>query len=321
MKKLFLMLAAAAAVASCSKDYTIVADQGEAIEFGSFVENSTRAAADPSLNATNFTEFNVWGTVGGVPIYTGNKVTGKVGNPTGGADYIWTCASVKQYWIEGAVYKFAALRNEGTVTLDENDLPSKVTFDATAADVDLLYAKNYGTNDNGIIGQTSGNNNPVNFDFEHLLSKVKFTVKNNSTTAVGYSFNVTNIDVKGSKTGTVVLSDRTWEAKGDPTAVYEVTEIAVNQGATGVECAKELLLIPGEFKVSFDVQILCNGTVVATHNSAVNTVTFAGGNSYNLVITVAVGEEIKFSVTEQPEWNYDVNGDDVVNDNDNIKLQ
>ena len=299
MKKLFLMLAAAAAVASCSKDYTIVADQGEAIEFGSFVENSTRAAVDPSLNATNITEFNVWGTVGGVPIYAGNKVTGKVGNPTGGADYIWTCASVKQYWIEDAVYKFAALRNEGTVTL-EDGLPSEVTFDATNANVDLLYAKNYGANDDGIIGQAS-NNGPVNFDFEHLLSKVKFTVKNNSTGAIGYSFNITNIDVKGSKTGTVVLSDRTWENKSSA-AVYDVTDIAVAEGATGVECAKELLLIPGDFTVSFDVQILCKDTVVATHHSAVNTVTFAGGNAYNLVITVAVGEEITFSVTEQPEW-------------------
>ena len=318
MKKLFLMLAAAAAVASCSKDYTIVADQGEAIAFNSFVENSTRAAVDPSLNAETFTAFNVWGTVGGVPIYTGNEVTGKVGDPEAGADYIWTCASVKQYWIKDAVYKFAALRNEGTVTL-ENDLPSKVTFDATNANVDLLYAKNYGTSDNGIIGQTSGNN-PVNFDFEHLLSKVKFTVKNNSTTATGYSFNVTNIDVEGSKTGTVVLSDRSWESKG-ASDVYDVADIAVAEGATGVECAQELLLIPGEFKVSFDVQILCQDTVVATHHSAVNTVTFEGGNAYNLVITVAVGEEIKFSVTEQPEWNYDVNGDDVVNDNDNIKLQ
>ena len=241
MKKLFLMLAAAAAVASCSKDYTIVADQGEAIEFGSFVENSTRAAEDPSLNAETFTAFNVWGTVGGVPIYTGNEVTGEVGDPAAGADYIWPCASVKQYWIKDAVYKFAALRNEGTVTL-ENGLPSKVTFDATAADVDLLYAKNYGTNDNGIIGKES-QNGPVNFDFEHLLSKVKFTVKNNSTTATGYSFNVTNIDVKGSKTGTVVLSDRTWESKGDSDAVYDVADIAVAVGATGVECAQELLLI------------------------------------------------------------------------------
>ena len=298
---------AIAALASCAKEEVIVADQGELIGFNSFVENSTRAdkATDPSLNASNFKEFNVWGTVGGVAIYSGDKVTGDVGSNIveGKETMIWTCPTVKQYWIKDAVYKFAALRNEGAktnVTCVDN-LPSEVKFDATAANVDLLYAKNYGANDNGIIGQAS-NNAPVNFNFEHLLSKVKFTVKNNSTSAVGYSFNVTNIDVKGAKTGTIVLADKSWKNK-TAADVYEVADIAVASGVASQECANELLLIPGEFEITFDVEILCQGTKISTHESAtVNKVTFAGGNSYNLVITVAVGEEITFSVTEEPEW-------------------
>lgn len=305
MKKLFISMLAVATLASCAKDEVIVSDPGELIGFNSFVENSTRAAADPSLNATNFKEFNVWGTVGGVAIYSGDKVTGDVGSNIvdGKETMIWTCPTVKQYWIKDAVYKFAALRNEGAkanVTCVDN-LPSEVKFDATAANVDLLYAKNYGLNDNGIIGQAS-NNAPVNFNFEHLLSKVKFTVKNNSTSAVGYSFNVTNIDVKGAKTGTVVLADKSWKNK-TAADVYEVADIAVASGVASEECANELLLIPGEFDITFDVEILCQGTKISTHESAtVNKVTFAGGNSYNLVITVAVGEEITFSVTEEPEW-------------------
>lgn len=308
MKKLFISMLAVAALASCSKEQTIVADQGELIGFNSFVENSTRAvkATDPSLNASNFKAFNVWGTVGGVAIYDGDEVTGDVGSNIveDKETMIWTCPTVKQYWIKDAVYKFAALRNEGdqeaNVTCVDG-LPTKVKFDATAANVDLLYAKNYGTNDNGIIGQAS-NNAPVNFNFEHLLSKVKFTVNNNSTSADGYSFNVTNIDVKGSKTGTVVLADKTWESKG-AAAVYDVADITVAAGDASEECASELLLIPGKFDITFDVEIFCQSTKISTHPSAtVNTVTFAGGNSYNLVITVAVGEEITFSVTEEPEW-------------------
>ena len=307
MKKLFISMLAVAALASCSQEDVIVADKGELIGFNSFVENSTRAdkATDPSLNASNFKEFNVWGTVGGVAIYSGDKVTGDVGSNIvdDKETMIWTCPTVKQYWIKDAVYKFAALRNEGAktnVTCVDN-LPSEVKFDATAANVDLLYAKNYGANDNGIIGQAS-NNAPVNFNFEHLLSKVKFTVKNNSTSAVGYSFNVTNIDVKGAKTGTVVLANKSWKNK-TAADVYEVADIAVASGVASQECANELLLIPGEFEITFDVEILCQGTKISTHESAtVNKVTFAGGNSYNLVITVAVGEEITFSVTEEPEW-------------------
>lgn len=305
MKKLFISMLAIAALASCAKEEVIVADQGELIGFNSFVENSTRAAVDPSLNTSNFKEFNVWGTVGGVAIYSGDKVTGDVGSNIvdGKETMIWTCPTVKQYWIKDAVYKFAALRNEGAktnVTCVDN-LPSEVKFDATAANVDLLYAKNYGANDNGIIGQAS-NNAPVNFNFEHLLSKVKFTVQNNSTSAVGYSFNVTNIDVKGAKTGTIVLADKSWKNK-TAADVYEVADIAVASGVASQECANELLLIPGEFEITFDVEILCQGTKISTHESAtVNKVTFAGGNSYNLVITVAVGEEITFSVTEEPKW-------------------
>ena len=282
--------------------------EGELIGFNSFVENSTRAekAADPSLNASNFKEFNVWGTVGGVAIYSGDKVTGVVGSNIvdGKETMIWTCPTVKQYWIKDAVYKFAALRNEGAkenVTCVDN-LPSEVKFDATAANVDLLYAKNYGANDEGIIGQAS-NNAPVNFNFEHLLSKVKFTVKNNSTTAKDYSFNVTNIEVKGAKKGTVKLAKKEWTDKS-AADVYKVATIAVATGDASEECANELLLIPGEFEITFDVEILCKGTTISTHEFAtVNKVTFAGGNSYNLVITVAVGEEITFSVTEEPKWN------------------
>lgn len=309
---------AIAALASCAKEEVIVADQGELIGFNSFVENSTRAdkATDPSLNASNFKEFNVWGTVGGVAIYSGDKVTGDVGSNIveDKETMIWTCPTVKQYWIKGAVYKFAALRNEGAktnVTCVDN-LPSKVKFDATAANVDLLYAKNYGANDNGIIGQAS-NNAPVNFNFEHLLSKVKFTVNNGSTSATGYSFVVKNIVVNGSKTGTVTLADKTWSDKSDA-ANYDPFSITVGSGVASQECANELLLIPGNVNVSFTVAILCNGTEIASHNypaEGTYTKTIQGGYAYNFTIGVAVGEEITFSVTQEPAWTPATGGSEV----------
>lgn len=293
MKKLFTILAVAAAVVACQKNETIALDNGEAIAFGNaFVENSTRAdvANDPSLNETTFTEFKVWGTVGGVPIYANNTVTGTVG-----ADKIWSCAEVKQYWIKDAQYKFAALANAGAVTLGEDKLPAKVTFDATAANVDLLYAEPVSR-----VGEASGNA-PVAFTFNHLLSKVKFTVNNGSTTATGYSFKVHSIVVNGSKTGTITLADKTWSEKSTA-ADYTVADIAVAEGDAKEECASELLLIPGDFKISFKVDILCEGTTIATHNSAVSTQTLVGGHAYNFTIGVAVGEEITFTVEEAPKW-------------------
>lgn len=293
MKKFFIAIAAIATAAACSQNETISLDNGEAISFGNaFVENSTRddVATDPSLNETTFKEFKVWGTVGGVPIYENNTVTGTVG-----ADKIWSCVEVKQYWIAGAQYKFAALANAGTVTLGEDKLPAKTTFDATNANVDLLYAEPVSR-----TGAASGNV-PVAFTFNHLLSKVKFTVNNSSTTATGYSFKVHSIVVNGSKTGTIKLADKTWEEKS-AAADYNVADIVVAVGDANEECASELLLIPGDFKVSFKVDILCQGTTIATHESAVSTQTLVGGNAYNFTIGVAVGEEITFTVEEAPEW-------------------
>ena len=62
MKKLFLVLAAVVALAACSKEEILTVSQPEAIDFGApFVENSTRAAVDPSYNGTaEFTQFQVW---------------------------------------------------------------------------------------------------------------------------------------------------------------------------------------------------------------------------------------------------------------------
>ena len=79
MKKLFTILAVAAAMVSCAKEEVVSFDQGEAIEFGSFVDNATRAdaATDPSYSTTTgkgvaLTQFNVYGAVEGVNIFNGN---------------------------------------------------------------------------------------------------------------------------------------------------------------------------------------------------------------------------------------------------------
>ena len=109
MKKLFTIIAVAAAMVSCAKEEVVSFDQGEAIEFGSFVDNATRAdaATDPSYSTTTgkgvaLTQFNVYGAVEGVNIFNGNAVT--KGDAAYGA--AWTLTGAKQYWIAGADYKF-----------------------------------------------------------------------------------------------------------------------------------------------------------------------------------------------------------------------
>ena len=125
MKKLFISMLAVAALASCSQEDVIVADKGDLIGFNSFVENSTRAT-DPTYGAQPLTQFYVYGTVQGtgngvVNIYDGDVVTGTVGNT------VWSCG-VKQYWIAGAQYNFAAVVD---VDKDNDKLPDGVTVDTT----------------------------------------------------------------------------------------------------------------------------------------------------------------------------------------------
>lgn len=304
MKKIFIALAALATIAACNKDEVIETQEGEQIAFSNaFVENTTKAAADPSLGTAGnpFTSFKVWGTVGGVSIYAGSEVTGEVGSTIVNdkeVANIWTCESVKQYWVKGAQYKFSALANAGTVTLGDDKLPAKTTIDASAGNVDLLYAEPVSR-----VGVATGNE-PVKFTFNHLLSKVKFSVKNNSTSATGYSFEVKSITITCPKTGTIKLADKTWESLGTASA-YDITSLTVDNSKDSEECTNELLLIPGSVSISYVVDVKLNGTVIATHNlTSPYTASIVGGNSYNFVVTVSVGEEIKFSVVDNPSTSW-----------------
>ena len=314
MKKLFTILAVAATLVSCAKEDVVREAEGEAIQFGNaFVENSTRAAVDPSYgqNGEDLTKFQVWGTVSGgnglVAIYNGNDVVGVVGSTTVDGKTtpnIWTCG-VTQYWIKDAIYNFAALVNapttEGAVELTDY-LPTKVNGFTADGATDLLYARSAVD----IKGKASGND-LVDFTFEHLLSKVKFTVVNNSKAAEAYSFKVNGITITGNSVGNVALASKEWSNLDTPES-YSVKEISVdkNTANAGQECEQELLLIPGEFNIAFNVDIYNGTTKLGSQAYPISPATYKhtlqSGYSYNFIINVAVGEEIQFSVEKQPEW-------------------
>lgn len=294
MKKFLLAALALGALVSCSKD-ELISESRQAIEFGNaFVDNSTRAAADPSLNETTLTEFNVWGAInddeGFLPIFTNDEVSGKVGQGE-----VWNCEKI-QYWVEGAKYNFAGLVNAGNVELGEDKLPATVAFELTTGEVDLLYARSA----TDIVGKATGND-LVEMNFNHLLSKVKFTVNNTSVAASDYSFLVKNIKITGPISGTCTVADKSWTTtNGDFTGF---SNISVSGGAASAECDKELLLIPGSVKVSFTVDIIYSGTTIASHNySTTVNQTLTVGHAYNFVINVSVGQPIQFTVTSAPTW-------------------
>lgn len=288
MKKLLFAICAVAALASCSKEEVVSYDKGEAIGFANpFVNKATRAAsaADPSYGAVPLTSFNVWGTANGVAIYTNDpvSVSAGVGTPT-----------TTNYWVEGVPYYFAALENASDVTLT-NGLPTAVkNFTAPAtADTDLIYAKT-----SEIIGKASGNSN-VPLTFTHLLSKVKFTVDN--TSAENYFYKVTNIKVNGKTTGDVNLtvSPATWTGKDASEADYNVADIEIADDIDEAYCAQELLLIPGNFTISFTVETyfgsIAPANLVKSKNYSYANQTLATGTAYNFTIEITPGEVIKFA--------------------------
>ena len=318
MKKIFFGILAMAAFAACSNEEQIAAPQGEAIAFGNaFVDNSVRAgeATDPSYGTHNsLISFNVWGTVKGttnpVAIFAGDAVEGTVGtHEEEGEDVpnVWTCTKT-QYWINGAKYNFAAVVNGEVTDLFEYNaeepesykkahLPKTIKFNTPeAADVDLLYAPSL-----EYTGKTSGNNELVKFDFAHLLSKVKFSVVNNSQAATGYSFLVKDIKITAVDTANYDVETSTW-ATGD-TAKFALAEVSLtNNTATTVESAAEKLIIPGTVSVEFVVDILCNGTVITSTPYTHNNIALEAGKAYSLKAQVAVGDPIQFTVEKNPTW-------------------
>ena len=313
MKKLFISMLAVAALASCSQEDVIVADKGDLIGFNSFVENSTRAdkATDPSYKAATLDHFNVYGAVGGVNIYAGNRVTRGDEADLGDA---WSMAAdaPTQYWIADAQYNFAAVVDVDEdsnnlpdgVTVDENGMPETIVYN-TENQNDLLYAEATAT------GKASGNDK-VNFTFAHLLSKAQFTVKSN--TADGYFHNVTNIKVKNFETGTYTVGAATpWSTASAPTDAWisfgDITGVEATD-TDGVTNTTQKLLLPTttDFVVTFTVEIW-NGTTKLGTQDYTKTVSqdLAAGNTYNFNLNLSVGELIQFTVTTNPTW---ANGSD-----------
>ena len=159
MKKLFTILAVAAAVVACQKNETIALDNGEAIAFGNaFVENSVRA----DYSSTDITAFKVYGTVNDVNIFDGDNVT--KGDKTYGEAWALTDAEtgavITQYWVADAQYKFAAVVDANKVNTDANGMPTSLEY-AAADKKDMLYNYVERKNDKSIVG----------FTFTHLLAK------------------------------------------------------------------------------------------------------------------------------------------------------
>lgn len=292
--------------------------EGNAIGFNTFVDKATRSVNDPSLTSSTLADFAVFGYVEGAELFDGTRVA-KVGtdDAISNSDLKnteWKYAGT-QYWIAGANYNFNAVAPfYGNWTkVDNGTDASKTTVSFTNnGTTDLLYATT------AQEGKVSGNT-AVEFQFRHVLSKVKFSFENgyNATNA---TIKVKNIAITNPhKTATAVLTGETaWSGLATANGFtldfgmatdYEATtdanenvEVAYAYGAT-YESQNERFLIPSaeyEYNVTFTVELLVSSTKVAEYNHTA-TAKFApvAGNAYDIK-TVITPENIDPNNEQEP---------------------
>ena len=336
MKKTILAVAALVAVGmtSCNNDEELL--QGnEAIGFSNvFVDNSTRSISDPSYTNDNlFEDFAVYGFVEGAVLFNGNTISKSITNDALQSNWKYEGT---QYWIAGAKYNFAAIAPKsgaGWTTanciLNNNGAVETTLSFTNNGTTDLLYS-----NPDAIEGEVSGNE-AVPFTFRHLLSKVKFSFKNNYN-ASNATIKVSNIKINNAyETGTVTLTGANTIAWTDQTSSLELdfgaatddestdnkegAAVAFGFGKT-YESLNERLLIPSQrfadgqnagYKVTFTVDLLISGTLVKqySHTAYVNH-EFVAGHSYDIVAEINAEnidpekkqEPIEFTVEPISGW-------------------
>jgi len=289
MKKILISILALVAVTACNKEEIVDANPGDAIAFGNaFVDNATKA----DYSSTDITSFNVYGTVNDVNIYNATPVT------KGTADYgaVWNC-DVKQYWIDGAAYKFAAVVDATSVNVNTTTkMPESLVYDATSQK-DMLYKYEERT------GKPTGQNSIVAFTFTHLLSKAFFTVTNNIQDSK-YTYSITDVKVTNAYqngTYTVTGDNGTWGGtNANATSFANIESVANGTPKTNAE----MLLIPtATVGVSFKVHLYIDGTEVTSYDFAkAEVATLAANSVYNFNVTLSLTDEIQFTVTKQPKW-------------------
>lgn len=308
MKKIFLAVVALAAMTACSNDEFVSIDRAP-INFGeAFVDNATRAA-DLTYGETALESFNVYGTVTGnagtVLLFDGDDVQGEVGKEWSYVDE----DTKEEYWIVDAAYNFAAVVDATATPADAMPTTLNPIADANMNLKDMLYASES-------VAKAIANQGTINFTFEHLLSKVQFTVTSNTTG--DYSHSITDISVKNFSDADYTIAGGTWSTfNPDATATPDknvefgditgVTAASTHMEGTdkkaGLTNATQMLLIPtdDDFTVSFTVNVLKNGTTVSSTPKTV-TVTnpLVKGHAYNFTIDCQSNSAIKFSVNNNP---------------------
>lgn len=343
MRKLLFVLAAMAIMGACSKDEVIKKSEASAVGFSNiFINNSTRSVEDHSYTKQTLGKFEVYGTITNKSGMTSNifnqeKVWEAVVNDK--TTWVYDAANT-QYWIPANTYNFTAIADGNVVdkvdqevkvtevTTGSYNMPKTIELYDASKQRDILYAES------NPIAYVSGEKT-VEFTFSHLMSKAKFTFKNEIATNSGYSYKIKNVKITNAqKAGSYSVEKEGWYLIEDASlqsASYELDfgNVVANQsdmpaGQTVTAEAFDLgygmqresyferLLVPTPavegvktyVSVKFKCEVYKSGILIDTQVKEVSAqVKLLPGNAYNLVVALGnPGEPIRFTVHDINGW-------------------
>ena len=294
MKKILFVALAAVGMTACVQNEELVVPQNTAaITFDSFVGNATKA--DPSYNeqANPLTAFDVWAFMDETD---GTVLTDEDVEKNGGA---WSYYNT-QYWFPNHTYYFAALApmNSANVTetLATGDAAKlglgTVAFTNVDGTEDLLYAKAKVTTPTDNATLANQGMDPVHMQFQHLLSKVKFTFQNGFATDK-VTVEVKNVKMVAPAKADINLAQATYNWDNHAETVDLVFgETGVVESTKKAAATDERLTIPApatqSYNVSFDVVVYQNGqkAMEVSKEATIEGLALEMGKAYNFTAVI-----------------------------------
>ena len=300
MKKLFFLLPLLAMFVACQPDDPVVATS--LITFtDEFVADLTRA--DNTITTANLANFDVWGHNDNATVFSGTRV-----EKQGAA---WVCAEEKM-WEHSLTYHFHAFSPAGLIdnigeypNVERTRGLSNFAY-TNDGNEDLIYA--YATRTQG--SPRKMDTAPVQLPFEHLLSRVQFTFKNNLSEG---NITITDVQIteaaKSAELNCVDASIANWTWTETSTGAYNFGNTSTIAKGASAAAENVQFLFPAatrNYNISFNFAYESDAAEVRT--ATIVDVNLVIGKAYNINVTIEdkdiVTEQykIEFFVAEVKEW-------------------
>lgn len=254
MKKLIILAAAAIAAVACSRTFDTAPAKEQAIGFGTWADQLTKARAAGASTFGAGDSFNVEGfkTLSGSPVTVFNDVTVSTTNGS-----TWTYENTR-FWDKNATgYTFFAVSSPNTtLTFEANGTIAATAVTFSGENNDILLA------DQVDVAPANFTNTPVNLNFKHIGSLVDLKVKKSAElNTANATVAITGITLEGiSDEATVAVTGYTtkvptvaWDNLDNAdNSTYGITSgyvdctLPTNVGTAGDNLINTLVVIPQE---------------------------------------------------------------------------